>query len=257
MPFTFSNHNLWPQCNSAHGNDTNNPNTDGITFLTFSTPKKQRRHNHGSEKDTGDKRNATTLSLATSTPNQRHAGIRTTNYYECLYNGNTDEDDNEYGTATTNDEYQHTPIKTNGLNNHTPDNHTPSQPSSLHDISTLTPSLPTPVPPCFKMAQNNTNGNNATPTAQNNTNGKNTTHSNNGTNGMTGPPGNPTNIHNNGTTKSNTGSMNGTKQNGTQDSHTSMKWQPQARLITQWTRQHLDSFLALAEVACEWNIEPG
>ena len=43
----------------------------------------------------------------------------------------------------------------------------------------------------------------------------------------------------------------------TQDSHKSMKWQPQARPIIQWTKQHLDSFLALAEVACEWNVEPG
>jgi hypothetical protein len=64
---------------------------------------------------------------------------------------------------------------------------------------------------------------------------------------MTGPFGNLINIHNNGTTKSNTGSMNGTEKNGTarttghngatgsndnhgntQDSHMSMKWQPQA-----------------------------
>jgi hypothetical protein len=43
----------------------------------------------------------------------------------------------------------------------------------------------------------------------------------------------------------------------TKDSHKSMKWQHQARPIIKWTRQHLDSFLALAEVACEWNIEPG
>jgi hypothetical protein len=261
MPFAFSNRNQWPQCNSARGNDTNNPNTDGITFLTFSTPKKQRRHNHGSEKDTGDKRNATTLSLATSTPNQRHAGIRTTNYYECLYNGNTDEDDNEYGTATTNDEYQHTPIKTNGLNNHTPDNHTPSQPSSLHDISTL---IPPPVPPCSTMTHQNIHGTNAT-------------HNGNDINGTTAPPGNITSIQNtNGNTKSNTGNMNGNEHNGTaqtngyngatssndthsnnQDSHTSIKWQPQARPIIQWTRQHLDSYLALAEVACEWNVDPG
>ena len=43
----------------------------------------------------------------------------------------------------------------------------------------------------------------------------------------------------------------------TKDSHTSMKWQHQARPIFEWTRQHLDSFLALAELACKWNIEPG
>ena len=40
-------------------------------------------------------------------------------------------------------------------------------------------------------------------------------------------------------------------------SHRSIKWQPQARLKIQWTRQHLDSYLALAEVSCEWNVEPG
>jgi hypothetical protein len=246
----------------ACNNDTKTPQTDGTTFLALSTSKQQRWPNHGSE--TGDKTNATTLLFDIPIPNKRQQpmnesndGIRTKNYYACLDNGETDEDDNEYSNATTNDEFLRALTKTNDNTNHNPTNHTPSQPSSLHDISTLMSSLPTPVPPCFKMAQNNTNGNNATPTAQNNTNGKNATHSNNGTNGMTGPPGNPTNTHNNGTTKSNTGSMNSTKQNGTQDSHTSMKWQPQARLITQWTRQHLDSFLALAEVACEWNIEPG
>ena len=27
--------------------------------------------------------------------------------------------------------------------------------------------------------------------------------------------------------------------------------------ILRWTRQHLASYLALAEVACTWNIEPG
>jgi hypothetical protein len=42
-----------------------------------------------------------------------------------------------------------------------------------------------------------------------------------------------------------------------QDSHMSMKWQTQVRPIIQWTRQHLDSYLALAEVACEWNVDPG
>jgi hypothetical protein len=67
-------------------------------------------------------------------------GIRTKNYYECLYNGETDEDDNEYGTATTNDEYQNTPTTNNGLNNHTP-----STTSSLHDISTLIPPLAPPL----------------------------------------------------------------------------------------------------------------
>jgi hypothetical protein len=42
-----------------------------------------------------------------------------------------------------------------------------------------------------------------------------------------------------------------------QDSHMSDKWQPQVRPVIQWTRQHLDSILALAEVACEWIVEPG
>ena len=41
------------------------------------------------------------------------------------------------------------------------------------------------------------------------------------------------------------------------DSNRSIKWQPQERLKIQWTRQHLDSYLALAEVRCEWNVEPG
>jgi hypothetical protein len=37
-----------------------------------------------------------------------------------------------------------------------------------------------------------------------------------------------------------------------------MKWQPQERLMTtRWTKQHLDAYLALAEVLCEWNIDPG
>jgi hypothetical protein len=41
------------------------------------------------------------------------------------------------------------------------------------------------------------------------------------------------------------------------DSNRSIQWQPQERLKIQWTRQHLDSYLALAEVRCEWNVEPG
>jgi hypothetical protein len=42
------------------------------------------------------------------------------------------------------------------------------------------------------------------------------------------------------------------------DSQWSMKkWQPQARIKIQWTQQHLDAYLALAETRCEWNIEPG
>ena len=24
-----------------------------------------------------------------------------------------------------------------------------------------------------------------------------------------------------------------------------------------WTKQHLDAYLAMAEVLCEWNVEPG
>jgi hypothetical protein len=24
-----------------------------------------------------------------------------------------------------------------------------------------------------------------------------------------------------------------------------------------WTKQHLDTYLATAEMACEWNVEPG
>ena len=48
----------------------------------------------------------------------------------------------------------------------------------------------------------------------------------------------------------------------TQDSHRSIKWQPQARPIIHGTKHHLtkhhlDSYLALAEVACEWNVDPG
>jgi hypothetical protein len=161
--------------------------------------------------------------------NESNDGICTKNYFACLDNGDTDEYDNEYSNATTNVEYKEAPTETNGITNHNPHNHTPSQPSSLHDISTLISSLPLLVPPCSTMAQNNINGNNAT-------------HSTNDTNGMTGPPGNLTNIHNNGTIKSNTGNMNGNEQNGTarttghngatgrndnhgntQDSHTSVK----------------------------------
>ena len=28
-------------------------------------------------------------------------------------------------------------------------------------------------------------------------------------------------------------------------------------MILNWTKQHLDAYLATAEVICEWNIEPG
>ena len=103
-----------------------------------------------------------------------------------------------------------------------------------------------------------------------NINGNHVTHNGNDTDGTTVPPGNLNGIQDtNGTTKGNTGNMNGqpngyhgaTSGNEThtnkQVSHMSMKWQPQARLIIQWTRQHLDSYLALTEVACEWNVDPG
>jgi hypothetical protein len=45
--------------------------------------------------------------------------------------------------------------------------------------------------------------------------------------------------------------------NNPKDSKWSIKWHPQARLKIWWTKQHLDSYLALAEVICEWNIDPG
>ena len=47
------------------------------------------------------------------------------------------------------------------------------------------------------------------------------------------------------------------KKDTPKDSNRSIQWQPQERLKIQWTRQHLDSYLALAEVRCEWNVEPG
>jgi hypothetical protein len=31
---------------------------------------------------------------------------------------------------------------------------------------------------------------------------------------------------------------------------------PVANMIN-WTKQHLDAYLAMAEMACEWNVEPG
>jgi hypothetical protein len=44
-----------------------------------------------------------------------------------------------------------------------------------------------------------------------------------------------------------------------QVSHTSSeKWQTQARqFIINWTPRHLDAYLAIPEVALEWNVEPG
>jgi hypothetical protein len=41
------------------------------------------------------------------------------------------------------------------------------------------------------------------------------------------------------------------------DSKWSIKWHPQEQFKIRWTRQHLDAYLALAEVSCEWNIDPG
>lgn len=48
-----------------------------------------------------------------------------------------------------------------------------------------------------------------------------------------------------------------TRKDNPKDSHMSIKWQPQERLKIQrtGTRQHLDSYLALAEVRCEWNVD--
>ena len=41
------------------------------------------------------------------------------------------------------------------------------------------------------------------------------------------------------------------------DSKRSIKWHPQERFKIRWTKQHLDTYLALAEVSCEWNVDPG
>jgi hypothetical protein len=36
------------------------------------------------------------------------------------------------------------------------------------------------------------------------------------------------------------------------------KWQTQARqFITNWTPRHMDAYLAIPEVALEWNVDPG
>jgi len=36
------------------------------------------------------------------------------------------------------------------------------------------------------------------------------------------------------------------------------KWQTQARqFITNWTSQQMDAYLAIPEVALDWNVEPG
>ena len=42
-----------------------------------------------------------------------------------------------------------------------------------------------------------------------------------------------------------------------QDSHMSSKWHPLACIKIQWNKRHLDAYLALTEVICEWNTEPG
>jgi hypothetical protein len=42
-----------------------------------------------------------------------------------------------------------------------------------------------------------------------------------------------------------------------QDSHMSNKWHPLARIKIRWNQRRLDAYLALVEVICEWNTEPG
>ena len=37
----------------------------------------------------------------------------------------------------------------------------------------------------------------------------------------------------------------------------SIKWQQQARPSIKWTKQHIDAYLTIAEVAMEWIVEPG
>ena len=37
----------------------------------------------------------------------------------------------------------------------------------------------------------------------------------------------------------------------------SIKWQQQARPLIKWTKQHIDAYLTIAEVAMEWIVEPG
>jgi hypothetical protein len=38
----------------------------------------------------------------------------------------------------------------------------------------------------------------------------------------------------------------------------SEKWQTQARqFLTNWTPRHMDAYLAIPEVALEWNVDPG
>jgi hypothetical protein len=40
-------------------------------------------------------------------------------------------------------------------------------------------------------------------------------------------------------------------------SQKSIKWQQQAQPSIKWTKNHIDAYLAIAEVAMEWIVEPG
>jgi hypothetical protein len=233
--------------------------------LAFSLPKQWQQSKNGTRIGTNDKPNDVSPVSAHSLhkkhqswqkKNDSKDNILIQNYYACLATSDTDEEVDDAENGNTPNEHNNCNIETSDNTTNNKGTRPPSQASSLHVISTLMFSLfPSPVPNNDNESHGNINNNG---NFQNN-NGNNHNKGNN-TPSMYFQPWMAQKHHKNG--RSRTTSYNGeTHSNKThgnnQVSHMSMKWQPQARPIIQWTQQHLDLYLALTEVACKWNVHPG
>ena len=184
-------------------------------------------------------------SLAHLQPDISNDGLYTNNYYTCFIDNDTDAPDVVDNTNMDDEYKKYINLNTNDGNNTNTGAQLTSQASSLHVISILTP----PLSPLLVPLNNdkyhgtiNNNGNVNNNNGNDNNNGK-TTH--------------PMYLQH----KMMTHHYHMNLQLSDHFTHDPLTlysiWNKLTHPIFQWTRQHLDSFFALAEMACKWNIDPG
>ena len=245
-------------------NSDNTPNkTDDTPFITVPNPRRRHSTNQNSSKNDND--------------HNSNAGIYHQNYYACLLYSDTDIKSNEYDHIQTNNEYKNEGKQSNNGRTTNTGTHTPSQPSSLHVISTLTSAPPSPVPNKNDQYHgnikhngnfNNDNGNqhlslppriirlsnmmtslfSSIINTKNEDNYDNLQHRDNAKINNNGNKHHSRSQHT--PTECNQHEIPSVRQHNDTPTH---YLQP----ILPWTQQHLTSYLALAEVACPWNVEPG
>ena len=237
--------------------------TDINNSLDFSIYQHQRRPKHDSIYTNDHKIKALTHSLAFALYTKRlqpenpfNDGIRNDNYYECLTDYDTNDDDNNYGNENTNPEYYNGHIHNNGTTQNINNGYNPSLPPCIKRMCTLTEFLPSPMNEQSTMAPTNTNGKHTQHNTSHNDYNKATTsphHTNTHHNGNTT---HASNLHPPSTQRHRLITKPSDRPSNATTAYYS-NWQKLIRPIYRWTRKHLDSFFDLAEMACEWNINPG